>query len=82
MHHVYVLKCSNNDLYVGSCSDIKQRLRRHKSGFVKSTKSKLPVKLVYLESYASKIDATKRERQLKNHKPKQNLKEQIENSIK
>ena len=81
MYHAYALKCVNGDLYIGFCSDIKVRISRHKKGLVKSTKSKLPVQLVYLESYLSKKDATKRERQHKQHKPKEDLKKQIENSI-
>jgi len=82
MYQVYVLKCANGDLYIGSCSDLKIRISRHKRGLVKSTKSKLPVKLVYLESYLNKKDAIRRERQVKQHKPKEDLKEQIKNSIK
>ncbi|MDH4358732.1 MAG: GIY-YIG nuclease family protein [Candidatus Berkelbacteria bacterium] len=81
MYQVYALKCANGDLYIGSCSDVKIRINRHKKGLVKSTRSKLPVKLVYLESYLSKKDAAKREKQLKEHKPKEDLKKQIKNSI-
>jgi len=81
MYHVYALKCANDDVYIGFCSDIKIRLARHQKGFVKSTKSKLPVNLIYLETYKSKMDATTREKQLKGHRAKSDLLIQIKHSF-
>ena len=81
MYYVYILKCANKDLYIGFSTDLRRRIEQHKSGTVKSTKAYLPVKLVYYESYLNKTDALKRELQLKNHKPKIDLKDQIINSI-
>lgn len=66
MFYVYILKSRKDDkLYIGSSSDLKRRLKEHNSGLVESTKSRIPFKLVYFESYASEDDARHREHNLK-----------------
>ena len=77
MYYVYTLKCNNNDLYIGSCKDLKTRIGQHINGMVISTKGKRPVNLIYYEAYSSKVHALKREKRLKEHKPKSDLKKQI-----
>ena len=81
MYYVYVLKCVNNDLYIGYSNNLKERLNNHTKGNVKSTQKLRPIILVYYEAFRNKKDATKRERQLKNHRAKEDLKSQIYNSI-
>ena len=81
MYYIYVLKCANNDLYIGYSKDLKSRIKKHFQGKIKSTKSKMPLKLIYYESYLNKFDAIKRERQLKLHKTKKDLQKQIKNSL-
>lgn len=82
MYYVYVLKCNNNDLYVGYSENLKIRISQHTEGKVISTKSKRPVTLIYYEAYKHKEDATKREYQLKdNHKVKEELKNRVINSL-
>lgn len=81
MYYVYAPKCKDNSVYVGYSKDLKSRIARHRNGKVKSTKSKLPVRLVYYEAYSSQQDARKREVLLKQHKPKNDLKAQIMYSI-
>jgi len=82
MFYVYVLKSKkNNDIYVGYSEDLKTRFEAHNQGKVKSTKVNKPWVLVYYEAYKDKKDATKREKQLKEHKAKADLKKQIENSL-
>lgn len=82
MFYVYILKSTkNSDIYVGYSEDLKTRFRAHNQGKVKSTKVNKPWILVYYETYKDKKDATKREKQLKGHKAKADLKKQIENSI-
>ena len=46
MWHVYFLRLSNRDIYVGSTNDIKRRLKEHLQGSVLSTKAYQPVKLL------------------------------------
>lgn len=46
MHYVYILKCKDG-YYVGCTSDLKERIHRHKNGFVPATAKRLPVKLIF-----------------------------------
>ena len=60
-HHVYILRCADNSLYVGSAQDPDARLKAHNDGRGAAYTSKhRPVHLVYSEA-----EAVKRERQLK-----------------
>jgi len=82
MFYVYVLKnAKNRDLYIGYTEDLKNRLKLHNSGKVKSTKSCIPWELVYYEAYAVKSDATKREKELKLHAAKELLLKRIKESL-
>lgn len=82
MHYVYALKSSkNNDIYIGSTSDLKSRFKSHNSGKVRSTKAYKPWKLIYYEAYRSKADADKRERELKMHAVKNELLKRLKNSL-
>lgn len=64
-HFVYILKCSGHSYYVGSTSNIKKRLEKHKSGQGSVwTSNRLPLELVYQEMFPDKITALKREKQL------------------
>ena len=69
MFYVYILESLTNERhYVGHTEDMKTRLQRHNTGKVKSTKAFMPWRLVYSESFISKQDAYKRERQIKSYK--------------
>ncbi len=66
MYYVYVLRSEkDNNLYIGSTSDLKRRLREHNSGKVASTKNRLPFKLLFYEAYETKLIGEKREKYLK-----------------
>ena len=67
MQYVYVLKMSNNQIYIGSTSDLKKRIQEHKTGKVFTTRKYLPVRLVYYECYLSENDAKRREKMLKRY---------------
>ncbi len=61
----YILLCSNGEYYVGSTTDMENRLNEHQKGRgCGFTKAHLPVKLVYTEEYLTADQAYKRERQL------------------
>ena len=65
-YFVYILRCSDNSLYIGFSNDPIQREIDHNSGKgAFTTRKKLPVKLVYSEPFNKKEDALKRERQIK-----------------
>ena len=54
MHHVYILKSrADGKLYIGSTSYMSKRLHEHNAGRVKSTKSRIPFKLVYYKKFNS-----------------------------
>ena len=83
MFYVYALLSDiNKDLYIGYSEDLKRRFLEHNDGRVTATKAYRPWRLIYYEAYANKKDATHREHQLKGHRAKQDLKSQIENSLK
>lgn len=66
MFYVYVILSGKDDkLYVGHTNNLAKRLIEHNSGLVKSTKSRVPFKLVYYEASNILEDAIKRERSLK-----------------
>jgi putative endonuclease len=65
MHYVYILKCSNNDLYKGSTADLKARYLRHIKGEVPATANFLPVELVFYCAFKNKYKAIEFEKYLK-----------------
>ncbi len=65
---VYILRCKDQKLYIGSTKDLKRRLKEHQVGKNKSTTKRLPIELVYFEGHQSKEDAERRERYFKTAK--------------
>lgn len=66
MYHIYILKCRGGTLYIGSTNDIEKRVAVHNAGKgAKYTRGRLPVKLLYTESFDTKGEALKRELALK-----------------
>ena len=73
MYYVYILKMRNSQLYTGFTSDLRRRIREHKSGGNKTTCKHLPVQLIFYEAYLNKDDAIRREQYLKTTKGKTTL---------
>ena len=66
MFFVYILQCSDNSFYTGYTNNIDKRLQAHNAGKAsKYTRTRLPVKLIYVEELATKSEALKREKQIK-----------------
>ena len=66
MHFVYILRCRDGSYYVGSTHNVETRVRVHHSGQGPAfTARRIPVELVYQESFATLGEAVRRERQLK-----------------
>jgi len=66
MFYVYILQSKKQgDLYVGSTNNLVKRFKEHNSGKVQSTKSRIPLELIYYEGYKAEDDAREREHQLK-----------------
>jgi len=83
MFFVYILKSKKDkNLYIGYTPNLRERLKEHNLGLVRSTKSRKLLYLVYYEAYALKQDATKREHNLKlRAKALRQLKNRIEGSL-
>ena len=65
-YFVYVLKCSDESYYTGVTSNLEKRLIEHNSGMFKGyTSTRLPVKLVYSNSFSDVNDAIRAEKQIK-----------------
>lgn len=62
----YMLRCSDQTLYTGWTNNIEKRLKVHNKGKGgKYTRTRIPVELVYLETYETKQEAMSREAQIK-----------------
>lgn len=79
MYYVYVLHSGKDGkLYVGSTPDLKKRLVKHQTGYVRATKNRRPLKLIYYEAYILRKDALRREKYLKSGDGRKELAEQLE----
>jgi putative endonuclease len=68
-HYVYILQSlKDGKYYIGSTSHVEKRLQFHNAGLQRSTKHRIPFKLVYTEKYDNKSQALKREKQIKSYK--------------
>ena len=69
MYYVYILYSEKCDrYYIGFCSDIEERLKRHNAGMVKATKNCRPYHIKATKSFNSELDARKEELRLKKAK--------------
>jgi predicted GIY-YIG superfamily endonuclease len=71
---VYLLRCADGSFYTGMTNDLPKRLQAHQHGKAsRYTRSRLPVKLVYLESAANRSAAAKREVAIKRMRRKEKM---------
>ena len=83
MHYVYILFSAKDKLlYTGYTDDLKSRYKAHTNGYVKATKFRRPLKLIYYESYINELDARCRELYLKGGNGKITLKIQLKETYK
>lgn len=66
-HFVYILKCADDTLYVGSTNDLAKRIVQHNTAKTGAhyTKIRRPVTLVYSEIVKTFIKARRREAEIK-----------------
>ena len=77
-YYAYIIKSDKDGKnYIGSTSNIEKRLQWHNEGKNKSTKYRLPFKLIYNREFEDKKSALKFERWLKKQKGGYNIKELI-----
>ena len=82
MFYLYILKSNKNGkYYVGSTHDLENRLKQHNYGKIKSTKSLVPLKIVYTERYSTNTDARKRELYIKRRKSRKYIDSLINDSL-
>lgn len=66
MNYTYIVQCADGTYYTGWTNNLENRIRTHNSGKgSKYTRARLPVKLVYYETHATKSEAMKREYAIK-----------------
>jgi len=69
MYFVYILQSlSTGRFYVGQCNHLIERFREHQRGANLATRNRGPWWMPYYETHPTRIDAIKRERQIKNMK--------------
>ncbi|MEW6353007.1 MAG: GIY-YIG nuclease family protein [Pseudomonadota bacterium] len=63
---LYILECGDGSFYTGITNELERRVRQHNDGLAsRCTRSRRPVKVVYLEDCANRSDALSRERAIK-----------------
>lgn len=79
MNYVYIIKCKDNSLYTGWTNNLERRFKAHTEGKgAKYTRGRGPLELVYFEEFEDKIEAMKREYEIKKMSRKNKL-EMIKN---
>ena len=82
MYYVYILiSLKDRKFYVGSTEDLIRRINEHKNGKVKSTKNRLPIKLVCYEAYNFKEEMLAREKFLKSSDGRKGLRKRLTRSL-
>lgn len=68
-YFIYILRCSDDTLYTGICTDIARRVSEHNESDkgAKYTKVRRPVTLVYSEESKDRSTASKREYEIKKY---------------
>ena len=63
---VYLLRCKDGSLYTGATNDLPRRLASHRAGKASAyTRSRRPLRLVYVERHPSRSAALRREAAIK-----------------
>ena len=68
MYHVYILQNPHNKFYIGHTNNLAERMIRHQEDRSPYTRKKGPWRLVYSESYLTRAQAYRREREIKRKK--------------
>lgn len=82
MYWVYILSSLKTGMfYIGSTSNLKERLYRHNGGRSRFTKDKGPWKIVYSEQFGDKAIALKREFEIKGWKSRKAIEKLISHGL-
>ena len=73
-YFIYIIYSEKNSkYYIGCCGDLEVRLAQHNGGRNISTKSGIPWKLMYTETFDSFTEARRREAEIKKKKSRKYL---------
>ena len=68
-HYVYILQSlKDQKYYIGETHDADARLQFHNSGKQRSTKNRIPFKIILVEEFKNREEALVREKQIKSWK--------------
>jgi|SRR5688572_14933316 len=68
-HYVYILQSlRDNEYYGGKTLNVEARLSFHNKGLQRSTRNRIPFRLVLVEKYENRSFALKREKEIKSWK--------------
>ena len=82
MYYIYVIHNQKvGNFYTGYTRDLKLRFEQHNKGVVKSTKGRVPFKLIYYEACLNQQNATKREKYLKTYHGKMFLERRLKSYL-
>lgn len=82
MYYTYVLQSKvDGKFYTGFTKNLKLRFEQHNEQLVESTKSRVPLKLIYYEACLDRSDATKREKYLKTYHGKMFIKKRLKSYL-
>lgn len=81
MYYVYLLQLADDRIYTGRSDDLKRRIKEHHNGKIKSTKDKLPARLILYEAYLNKQDAINRELYLKTGDGRREIRKQLKHAL-
>ena len=66
LYFVYMLECSDGSYYVGPADDLARRIAEHEAGQIPGyTSTRLPVRLVWSQDFAARIEALEAEIRIK-----------------
>ncbi|MBI2591011.1 MAG: GIY-YIG nuclease family protein [Candidatus Blackburnbacteria bacterium] len=83
MYFVYILQSlKDNKTYIGYTDNFERRFEQHNLGKSRSTKYRVPFKLLFKEEFKNSVDAKNREIWWKSGAGRRKLKKCFENQIK
>lgn len=82
-YYAYILySYKDKGLYIGFTTELKNRLIKHASGEVTSTRERRPLKLIHYEYFVNKVDAKAREEFLKSGYGREQMKQFLKRTLK
>ena len=64
--YIYILKCNDGTYYTGHTDNLEKRLAEHVNNVYECyTSNRLPIELVFVQEFASRVEAIDAERKIK-----------------